>query len=224
MQNLDIFIVEDHQVFFEGLKIILNLQEEWDFNIVGHAASGKDTLEMIRFQNADLMFLDLNIPGGDGLQILPKIKRLQPHIRVIALTMFEEPKIVKSAFKAGVDGYILKGNSIEEIYDGVEAVLKGETYMGKGVVLNALPGEERYNTEERRKKFQPKFLQKYNLTARELEVLQLITQALSNKQIAKALYISDQTVSVHRKNIMRKLGVSNTAALLKIAFENQLVL
>src|SRR5690606_34890524 len=168
--------------------------------------------------------LDLNLPEGDGLEVLPKIRSKFPELKIIALTMFDDPKIVKSSFKAGIDGYILKGNSIEEIFEGVDEVMSGNTFMGKGVVLNVLPGEmKNIGRKKEKSAFRDKFLQRYNLTTREIEVLQLISQAFSNKEIAQALFISDQTVSVHRKNIMRKLGVSNTAALLKVAFENDLV-
>ncbi|MCB0662212.1 MAG: response regulator transcription factor [Saprospiraceae bacterium] len=223
MNSVKVVIAEDHHVFCEGLKAILSMSEERPFEVVGEAKSGKDLLVLLWQNKADLVFLDLNLPEGDGLEVLPEIKKKFPDTRVIALTMFDDPKIVKSAFKSGLDGYILKGNPIEEVFEAVDEVLTGQTFMGTGVVLNLLPGENGPRKKKERSSFTDKFMQKYHLTAREIEVLQLISQALSNKEIAKALFISDQTVSVHRKNIMRKLGVSNTAALLKVAYENDLV-
>lgn len=223
MDNLRIIIAEDHLIFIEGLKTILRLDEGYSYELVGEANTGAELVQLLKEHTADLLFLDLNMPDGDGLELLPEIKALQPEMAVLVLTMFDDPKIVKSAFKAGVDGYLLKGNRIEEIFEAVHELMEGKTFMGEGVMLNVLPGEAGMDRRRKRSPFREKFLQKYNLTAREMEVLQLITQALSNKEIAKALFISDQTVSVHRKNIMRKLGVSNTAALLKVAYENDLV-
>ena len=218
-----VVIAEDHQIFVEGLKTILSTSDTRDFEVVGVVGTGKDLERSLRSQEAELLFLDLNIPEGDGLAMIPKLKTKYPSLRIIALTMFDDPKIVKSAFKSGLDGYILKGNPIEEIFEAVDEVLEGKTYLGDGVIINLLPGEEGPKRKKDISGFVTKFMQKYHLTAREIEILQLIAQALSNKQIAQALYISDQTVSVHRKNIMRKLGVSNTAALLKLAYENELV-
>lgn len=218
-----VVIAEDHQIFVEGLRTILDSSEERSFEVVAIAGSGKELERSLRISNAELLFLDLNMPEGDGLALIPKLKSSYPDLRIIALTMFDDPKIVKSAFKSGLDGYLLKGNPIDEIFEAVDEVIEGRTYLGDGVIINLLPGEDGPKKKRDNSAFISKFMQKYHLTARELEVLQLISQALSNKQIAQALYISDQTVSVHRKNIMRKLGVSNTAALLKLAYENDLV-
>lgn len=224
MKCIKTVIAEDHHIFMEGLKTILKIHDDFEFEIAGEAQSGKELLQVLPVSGAELLFLDLNLPEGDGLEVLPKIRSKFPELKIIALTMFDDPKIVKSSFKAGIDGYILKGNSIEEIFEGVDEVMSGNTFMGKGVVLNVLPGEmKNIGRKKEKSAFRDKFLQRYNLTTREIEVLQLISQAFSNKEIAQALFISDQTVSVHRKNIMRKLGVSNTAALLKVAFENDLV-
>lgn len=220
---MKVVIAEDHQIFVEGLKTILSTSDEREFEVVDIASTGKELERSLRSHAAELLFLDLNIPEGDGLAMIPKLKDKYPELRIIALTMFDDPKIVKTAFKSGLDGYILKGNPIEEIFEAVDEVLEGKTYLGDGVIINLLPGEEGPKRKKDITEFVTKFMQKYHLTARELEVLQLISQALSNKQIAQALFISDQTVSVHRKNIMRKLGVSNTAALLKLAYENELV-
>jgi DNA-binding NarL/FixJ family response regulator len=220
---IKVIIADDHQIFIEGLKTVLRLSKGQKFDVVGEAQSGKDLLHLLRAVDSDVLFLDLNMPDGDGLEILPEVRRVYPELKVIILTMFEDTKIVKTAFKSGADAFILKGNSIEEIYEAVEDVLTGSRYVGKSIAFSAIPAATSSKKRLEAPHFQDRFMQKYNLTAREIEILQLITQALSNKEIAKSLFISDQTVSVHRKNIMRKLGVSNTAALLKLAFDNNLV-
>ena len=113
---------------------------------------------------------------------------------------------------------------MDELWKAIGEVMEGRTFLGKGVRLNTTLEEIKRKIEDQsRFPSEDKFIKKYNLTKRELEILKLITHALSNKEIGKVLYISDQTVSVHRKNIMRKLGVSNTAGLIKLAYDNSLV-
>ena len=125
-------------------------------------------------------------------------------------------KLVRTAFNEDVDGYILKTGKIQLI-EAIEEIMDGGRFFGEGVKIHILPEDEKALLQP--SKFNDTFVKKYNLTKREVEILNLITQAMSNKEIAKQLFISDQTVSVHRKNIMRKLQVSNTAALIKMAYE-----
>ena len=221
---LNIIVVDDHQIFIEGLKKVLNELEGFNCRIVGEANNGNDFLRLVRRVDADLMFLDMNLPDMDGLEILESLKKNSARpIKKIVMTMYDEPKIVKSAFKLGVDGYILKGNGIDELKKAMKEVMLGNTFMGDGVNLTNGIGKSKVVKGSYSTPFQDRFIKKYHLTKRELEVLSLISQAMSNKEIAKELYISDQTVSVHRKNIMRKLGVSNTAGLIKVAYDNSLV-
>ncbi|MEL6925134.1 MAG: response regulator transcription factor [Bacteroidota bacterium] len=220
MQSVKIVIADDHQLFSEGIKNLLRKSEAFDFEIVGEAATGSSLLTLLRRIEPDVLLLDLNMPEQDGLSVLEAIKGKYKDMRILALTMYDDAKLVKSAFKAGVDGYMLKSSDPYELIDAIAEVLQGKTYIGEGVELIA-NGYSRGPFSN--KSFEDKFIKKYNLTKREIEILRLITQALSNKQIAKELFISDQTVSVHRKNIMRKLGVSNTAGLIKLAYDNSLV-
>ncbi len=221
MHNARIIIADDHHLFILGLKTILNEAEGRNFRIVGTAHTGESLLELLKTVPAELLLLDLNMPEGNGLDMLNIIKEQFPALKIIALTMYDDHKIVKSTFKSGVDGYILKNVGIPELIKGIDEVLDGKTYLGKGVSLNGMMDSPEKKQEQDH--FEDRFIKKFNLTKREIEILRLITQALSNKQIAKELYISDQTVSVHRKNIMRKLGVSNTAGLIKLAYDNSLI-
>jgi DNA-binding NarL/FixJ family response regulator len=224
MRIIKIIIADDHRIFTEGLRAVLKGDPDTQFEIVGIVHNGQELSRLLKKKPADILILDLNLPDMDGLEIITFIKNERISIRVLALSMYEQPRIIKSAFKAGVDGYILKSKGVDELFDAIDAVMQGNTYIGQGVAFSS---EFHKSIGEKRKihgfQFEDRFIKKHNLTKRELEILRLITQAMSNKEIGRELYISDQTVSVHRKNIMRKLGVSNTAGLLKVAFDNSLV-
>ena len=221
MKAIRVIIADDHQLFIEGIKTILTrAQDPLKFEIIGEAHSGTELLKILKKDEPDLLLLDLNMPERDGLSVLTDVKKDYKNIRVLALTMYDEVKLVRTAFNEDVDGYILKSTGKLELLEAIAEIMDGGRFFGEGVRIHIAPDEF---VEKIPGQFDDKFVQKYNLTKREIEILKLITQALSNKEIAKELYISDQTVSVHRKNIMRKLNVSNTAALIKLAYDNSLV-
>ncbi|MFK7983873.1 MAG: response regulator [Saprospiraceae bacterium] len=213
-----IIIADDHVLFLDGLKRVLEESTAFNFDIVGTATSGLEVIRLVKMNKPHIVFLDLNMPGKDGLAVLEEIKAWNKEIKVIVVTMYDKGKIVKSAIKIGCKGYVLKMYGKHELFTAVEAVLSGETYIGKGIEFTSQGIPKKQDV-----RFDDSFIRKHKLTKRELEILRLISQALSNKQIGKQLFISDQTVSVHRKNIMRKLGVSNTAGLIKVAYDNSLI-
>lgn len=224
MNVIKAILADDQRIFIEGLKTVFQQRMSPRIEVTGVAFDGEQLLELIRRQPADLLILDLNLPKHDGLEILDMLCRSGKGIRKLVLSRYDEPKIVKSAFKAGVDGYILKDRTVEELFAAIRDIMAGHTFVGDGVSFHeSRPRRRNGRPNGLVPSFQDTFVRKYHLTKREMEILRLITDALSNKEIAKTLFISDQTVSVHRKNIMRKLGVSNTAALIKTAFENSLV-
>ena len=213
-----VIIADDHMLFLDGLKRVLEESTAFNFDIVGTATSGLEVIRLVKMNKPHIVFLDLNMPGKDGLAVLEEIKAWNKEIKVIVVTMYDKGKIVKSAIKTGCKGYVLKMYGKNELFTAVEAVLSGETYIGKGIEFTSQGIPKKQDV-----RFDDSFIRKHKLTKRELEILRLISQALSNKQIGKQLFISDQTVSVHRKNIMRKLGVSNTAGLIKVAYDNSLI-
>jgi len=220
MNSIRIVIADDHLLFQQGLTKILEDEKEMDLEVVAKASSGRELIRILKSAQPHVVLLDLNMPGIDGLEAFRQIKAWNSSLKVIALTMYDDIKIIKTVLKAGMDAYILKQYGKEEVINAIKDVLLDKVYVGKGIsfsnnkiVLNNNNGS----------KFDDKFVRKHRLTKRELEILQLIGQALSNKEIAKELFISDQTVSVHRKNIMRKLNVSNTAGLIRVAYTHSLI-
>jgi len=225
MRTIKTILADDHRIFIEGLKAVLNRHPVLHFEVIGEAGSGMELIRILKkTAETDLIILDLNLPETNGLEVMRMLKESKTSIKILALTSHGEPDIIKSAFRFGANGYLLKNGGIAELYHAIEEVLTGERYMGEGLLL---PAES--NKYSKRPpsaiSFMPegRLLKRHNLTKRELEILKLIAQAFSNKEIAKELFISDQTVSVHRKNIMRKLGATNTAGLIKIAYDNSIV-
>jgi DNA-binding NarL/FixJ family response regulator len=220
-KTLRLIVADDQPIFIEGLRTVLSSSEPQLHCLVkGVARDGRQIIDLIRDNDADLLLLDINLLDPDSLKLLPELKKSSNKLRVIVMTSYDDPRLVKAAFRAGADGYLLKNSSQEELLRAIyEVVLAGNTFMGRGVaVSDRLSGEMNgANMPDDR------FMRKYGLTRREMEVMRYIGQAFSNKDIADQLFISDQTVSVHRKNIMRKIGVKSTASLIKIAFEHNLV-
>ena len=224
-QPIRIVLVDAHPIFIEGLKTVLENAEELSFEIVAEANTGNALLKRIEGLEADLILLDMNLPDMDGLEVLSNLKMKNVTTKVITMSTYDEPKIVKSAFKVGTYGYVLKSNSINELFIAIQTVMKGESYMSIGLSLTNTTGmhTQFMHNGKITASFEDRFIKKYKLTKREIEVLKLVGQAMSNKEIAKELFISDQTVSVHRKNIMKKLDVNSTASLIRFSYEHNLL-
>lgn len=212
---LNVIIADDHQLFVESLRLLLQTTDAYHFNIVGVAYSGSELLELLKTHKPDLLLLDINLPSKNGLEVLQEVKKTIKGTRILVLTMYDDPKIIKSAFDSKVDGYLLKNCGKDELLGAIETVMRGDVFIGKGVSVA--------NHQSEPTTFEDIFQKKFQLTKREIEVLRLITQARNNSSIAKELYISEQTAAVHRKNIMRKIGVNSTAALIRVAYDNHLI-
>ncbi len=215
-------LVDKQSIFRAGLKAFF--KNNWDtlVQVVGEESTAEGLLLYLQSNiHTDLVFLDLNLPDQDGLELIPQIRKRFKYLKIMVLTSYSDYKFVGQALKNGADGYILKSNEPLDLIQGVKEVMDGNTYIAPGLHITPPNGKRLSNGKE--SIYEDRFVIKQKLTKREHEVLELITQAKNNKEIAKELYISDQTVGVHRKNIMRKLGVRNTINLIKFALENQIV-
>ncbi len=224
MNKIKVGLADEHNLFLDGMELILQEDIQYDYEIVGRAVSGPDLLEMVSAQPMDLLITDIRLPDKDGLDLLSKLKELQEQIKILVVTMYDNTKYIKKAFKSGAEGYILKRYGQNGLFEAIHEIMGGNNHMGEEVTI--APQEnplEKENGTGNGWDHEDTFILKHYLTKRELEVLSHIALAKNNKEIAKDLYISDQTVSVHRKNIMRKLNVSNTAGLIKIALDHGLV-
>lgn len=183
-----ILIVDDHPVVLAGLTSMLGTQG--GIEVAGSASSGEEALEMLQTKPADLLLLDLRMPGMSGIETLHAIKRAKISVRVIILTSFETDEDIYRAVQAGAQGYLLKGAPQSDMIDAIRAVHSGKRYFPRQIAARLA---------ER--------MMRTNLTSRELEVLRMLATGLTNKQIGSALDISDNTVRNHVNSIIEKLEV-----------------
>jgi DNA-binding NarL/FixJ family response regulator len=194
MDLIRVLIVDDHPVVRDGLFAILSTQP--DFTIVGQAASGEEAVRLADTQRPDVILLDLEMPGMDGVAALQQIKLARPTMEAIVLTAFDTDERILSAVKAGARGYLLKGAPREEIFAAIRVVSQGGSLL-QPVVASRLLHHIARNSE------------KPSLTRREREVLSLLAQGKTNKEIAESLVISERTVKYHVSSILAKLGAGN---------------
>ncbi|HMQ49351.1 MAG TPA: response regulator transcription factor [Saprospiraceae bacterium] len=223
MQIVKTIIADSHQIFLEGLKTVLVRQTDPKFEIVAQHTSGKALVKDLKQLHADLLILDLNLDEVDGLEVLKIVQKPPANLKVLVISNYDVPKIVRTAFKYGAGGFLPKNSNINLFFESVKELLDNNIVMGEGIGVTSPKGKQIAPAHNISVSLNDRFVKRYSLTKREVEILQLISQAMNNKQIAEKLFISDQTVSVHRKNIMRKLGVSNAAGLIKTAYENSLI-
>ncbi|MBR9920718.1 MAG: response regulator transcription factor [Bacteroidetes bacterium] len=218
LENYRIFIADPHPFFRRGLRQYLEEESRIAVSPAYETGSGKELLQALRANVSVLLLMELNLRDVDGFEVLKKIRQRRLPVKVLIVSAYRDSKLIKQAMKYGAAGYILKESAEGSLPEAILGVLKDENHIGEGVQLNNAAGRNK-----KEEVLKDSFARKHLLTRRELEVLKLISDALSNKEIAKRLYISDQTVGVHRKNIMRKLGVNNVAELMRKAFDHSLI-
>jgi DNA-binding NarL/FixJ family response regulator len=210
-----LFIVEDHQLFREGLKSMLNGRE--DIEVAGEAEDGLEAMRKIRKLKPDLVLLDLSMPKMGGISVMKEVKREFPDTRILALTIHESDQYVLEAFDAGTDGYCIKDASRQELILAVDSVLAGKTYISPGISGQVMEG---YITGRKKMKKHSRW---ETVTQREREVLKLLAEGHTNNEISDFLSISVKTVEKHRANLIAKLDLHNVAQLTAYAIEKGLI-
>lgn len=210
-----IFIVEDHRLFREGLKSML--KDRGDIEIVGEAEDGLNAVRMIRRIKPAMVLLDLSIPKISGISVMKEVKRDLPETKILALTIHESDQYVFEAFEAGVDGYCIKDVSRQELMVAIDSVLQGKPFISSGISDQIIEGYL-----NGRKSFKEESVWD-TVTQREREVLKLLAEGYTNKDIALFLHISVKTVEKHRSNLIGKLDLHNVAQLTTYAIQKRLV-
>ena len=173
------------------------------------ASGGTEALNFLKKTEYDILVTDYEMPGITGLQLVKAARTLQPEIKIIVLSMHDDPSVVKEMLREGVNGYILKKDSHRTLEEGLKKVMEGKRFLSDDISEILIHA----NDEE----------EKGPLTSRETEVLRLVAKEFNSRQIAEILFISERTVETHRKNILRKTGASNLVGLVKYAYANNLI-
>jgi DNA-binding NarL/FixJ family response regulator len=203
-----IFLTDDHEILLDGLKKIIS--EEPDLKVIGSASSVQQTMDELTRVNVDLLITDYNLPDDDGLSLVRKVKRKYPDLKILVLSMHDEGHLVKEILKEGINGYVLKKDSHNELIDAIHAIKNDKIYLSSdinSILMKGLHGQGEQKL----------------LTDREREILKLISKEYTNRDIAEELFISERTVETHRKNIFRKTRTNNMVGLIKYAYANNLI-
>jgi DNA-binding NarL/FixJ family response regulator len=213
-EKIRVFIVDDHEIFRNGLKTVLNRSDR--ITVVGEAGNGREFLELCRERKPDVVLMDIEMPGMNGIEATRTVLgQPDPKPKVIALTMFNDDDYVQSMLDAGASGFLIKNVSKDTLEKAIETISKGGTYYS----------EELFDFFTKRFGREGKVQgARVDLTPREKEILQLMAEGLSNKEIADVLYISERTVVGHKSNLLSKTGCKSALALLTYAIKYDYVI
>ena len=212
MTPIRILITDDHMIVREGLRLIL--ETAYDLEVVGEAADGAECLRLIPDLAPDVVLMDLQIPGMDGITAIGHLRREYPKIAIVILTTFNEDELMLRGLQAGARGYLLKDTDRQTLLDTVAAAARGETLLKPEILSRVLALQQIPDSAPPRPKEDPP------LTDRELDVLQGVALGQRNKEIAFKLGISERTVKAHLTSIYNKFGVDSRAAAVAIAIQN----
>lgn len=205
-----LIVTDDHPVVREGIQTVLADQNE--IKLQAFVNSGEDLLDLLNEVEADVILMDINMPGMNGIEATRQVKKNYPGIKVLCFSQYDEKRFVRQILKRGANGYLLKNASANELIEAVKTVHNGDIYLSEDLpnIFDDPPKRKsRYMFPE--------------LTNREKDVLNKICEELNNHQIAKSLLLSHNTVETHRANLLLKVGAKNTAGLVKWAVENNIV-
>jgi two-component system, NarL family, nitrate/nitrite response regulator NarL len=206
-----VVIADDHQMFVDGLKSML--EEIEGIEVVGQASNGREAVDICSKEDTDVVIMDISMPVMDGIEATKAILKMNPSIKVLGLSMFNDRNFIADILKSGASGYILKNTGKEELIAALSSLRSNDSYLGREVrntLLNSFMKKEPAQAIEK-------------LSDRELEVLESIASGLTTHEIGKKLFISKNTVETHRKNLLYKLSARNTAELITNAYKKRLI-
>lgn len=216
MKKIRVLIADDHKMFRDGLTEILN--NEKNITVVGETGDGMEIVSKVKQCRADVVLMDINMGNSNGIAATGDLLANLPDCKVLVLSMYSDSKYILSMLEAGAKGYILKNAGKEEVITAINTIARGDSYFSNGVTSRIMEQLSQSNTRK------PLIAsRKIPITPREIEVLKLIAQEYSNAEIARKLFISIRTVDTHRRNLLEKLNLKNTAGLVKYAIKEGLL-
>ena len=209
---MKILLVDDHTLFRNGLKMLLTTIPE--FEVAAEASNGREFIDIIRKDHFDIVFLDIEMPGINGIEAAKIATSIDPDLKIITLTMYGEEEYFDQMVEAGAKGFLLKNTDLQEVKTAIEIIAQGGTYFSQELMQNILRNLK-YVKEHKEPGCE--------FSEREIEILLLICDGLSNQEIGDKLFISKRTVEKHRANILSKSNCKNTAGLVIYAIKNQII-
>ena len=213
-KSINVLLVDDHGVVRQGCRTILSQRK--DITVIGEAATGHEAIEKTDMLRPDVVVMDINIPGLNGIEALRRIRAQHERVQVIVLSVHTDEAYVYRALEAGAAGYVVKQGAGKELLDAVEAALSGNMYLSPAISRSVVRSYLKRPTSPARLVEDP-------LTPKEREVLQLLTEGLSSKEIAQRLNASPRTVETHRHNLMKKLDIHSLPGLVKYAIRKKMI-
>ena len=212
---IKVLIADDHQLVIDGIKLMLSDQK--DVECVAEANNGEEVLQLLKSKAIDIILLDIDMPVLNGIETCKRVKKAYPHIKILVLSMFKEASMIKIMLENGASGYLLKNAGQDEILEAIRRVSNDKEYYSPDVLQTVMRSLTKKEEEKAHKPFIP------SLTRREKQVLQLIVDEYTTAEIAEKLFIGFGTVETHRRNLLMKLDVRNTAGLVRMALQYKLI-
>ncbi len=211
--SIRVLLAEDHNIIRQGIRSLL--EREIGIQVIGEAVDGRETVILTKQLKPDVVLMDVSMPNLNGIEATRQICQENPDVKVIALSVHSDDPFVSGMLTSGASGYLLKDCLLDELVKAIKTVANGQLYLGARIAQNVVQEYKSMKSREIRSVFQ-------TLTAREREVLQLIAEGKSMKEIGAVLFVSEKTVATHRQHIMEKLGVSTIPDLVKTAIREGL--
>ncbi|MBU2649456.1 MAG: response regulator transcription factor [Bacteroidetes bacterium] len=211
-QMIDIIIVDDHEIFRNGLKMVINKLKY--ARVIGEAANGKEFIQLLEKKEPHMVFMDIEMPVMNGIEATRKALEDYPDLKIAALTMFNDEAYIESMLEAGARGFLLKNINKDDLEQAIRTLARGHTYYSNELwdfFTRKVKDDHKTGKDE------------ISFTRREMEVLQLMGEGLSNKEIADKLFISERTVVGHKSNLLSKTNCKSTIGLLSYAIKNKLI-
>jgi DNA-binding NarL/FixJ family response regulator len=208
VKKIKVFITDDHYMVIEGIHSLLQQDEQIEF--IGHASNAASCLAFLRNEKPDVILMDISMPYKNGMELCLEVKQMYPEIRILGMSTFDQNAFIKRMLDNGASGYVLKNANKQELSKAIQTVYKGQKYLSQGATDSLRTGR----IEESKLPF---------ITRREKEVLILIAEGCTNGEIADRLFISVGTVDTHRKSLLAKFDMKNTAALIRFVTQQNLI-
>jgi DNA-binding NarL/FixJ family response regulator len=207
MMDTKLFIVDDHYMVIEGIRSLL--QNEAGLEWTGHASNAASCLAYLQQQQPDVILMDINLPDKSGIDLCKEVKEKYPSVFILGLSTFNQESFISKMMDNGASGYVLKNATKEELLEAIETVMKGKLFLSMDAAQSLRSVADKPDMPV--------------ITRREKEVLELIAAGCTNAEIAERLFVSISTIDTHRKNLLEKFNVRNTASLVRLATQQQII-